>query len=195
MHRLPFLPLVAALAAIPSHALANSHDGLFVRVTPGVSGAAASTTVDDAELTVRGAAGRLGLSLGASISPRVVVSAELIGQAVLGPEVVSDDQTHETDDDVSWGVSYAGAGASYYFPSNFYLSGSAGALIMTLETPEMDSETDLGFGAKLAVGQEWWVSRDWGLGLAAELLAGSVPDGDTDWGVATLGLALSATYN
>jgi hypothetical protein len=177
-------------------AAAEPHEGLLIRFTPGVASAAASATVDDTDYTLSGDAGRLGIVAGWSVAPRLVLTAELLGQAIVGPELSIDDDEERTDDDVTWGVSYAGLGINYYFKNNLYLAGSAGGLIMTLDTSEMDtSETDLGFAAKAAIGYEWWLGREWGLGVALELLGGAVPGEETDWGVATIGLALSATYN
>jgi hypothetical protein len=186
--------LSAALAAARP-AAAEPHEGLLVRFTPGVASAAASATVDETDYTLKGGAGRLGIAAGWSLSPRLVLTGEILGQAIVGPELEIDGDDHRTDDDVTWGVSYAGAGLNYYFQSNLYLAGSAGGLVMTLDTSDGEAETDVGFAAKAAIGYEWWLGREWGLGVALDLLAGAVPDDGTDWGVATIGLAASATYN
>ncbi len=189
------LTLAAFVPAARPATAGEPHEGLLVRLTPGVASAAASATVDDTDYTLKGGAGRLGITGGWSLSPRLVVTAELLGQAVVGPELEIDGDEHTTDDDVTWGVSYAGLGINYYFQSNLYLAGSAGGLVMTLDTSDAEAETDLGFAAKAALGYEWWLGREWGLGVALDLMAGAVPDEDTDWGVATIGLAMSATYN
>ena len=191
----PFL-LIAAVAAVPSSAAAQRHEGLLLRVTPGISSAAASATVDDQEMSLRGGAGQLGITAGWAITPRLILTAELLGHAILGPDLEIDGDVTETDEDVEWGISYAGLGASYYFRNNLYLAGSGGPLIMTLDSDELESaETDVGGAARLAVGYEWWVGSEVGLGVAVDLMAGAVPDDEDMWGVATLGLALSATYN
>lgn len=207
MHRLiSFLSSALVLVAIPALARAQDeaqdlpaphrHDGLFIRIAPGIAGAAATTHVDGTDYTLSGAAGRLGIGIGWSIAPRIVLDAELLGHAVLGPTLdVSGDMT-EADDDVTWGVSYAGVGATYFFRNNVNLSGSVGTMIMSLDAPNMDqARTDHGVGLKLGVGKEWWLSPRWGLGAALEILGGNVPDGDAHWGVATVGLTMSATYN
>lgn len=189
------LSLATALATVPSVAGASPHDGLLVRFTPGFSGAAAASTIDDSDYSISGAAGRLGVAVGYAVAPRFILTGELVGHTVFGPELEVDGDATGATRDVTWSTSYLGLGASYYLPSNFYFAGSLGPLIMMLETDRMESETDLGGAAKLTVGKEWWVSPDWGLGMAFELLGGAVPDGDADWTVATLGLAFSATYN
>lgn len=192
MYRLACLVLLAAA----STAHADPHQGLFVRLTPGIAGSAASTEENNTELDIRGGAGRLGIAVGWTVAPRLILTAELLGHAVLGPELEYKGTVTMTDDDVVWGVSYAGLGVNYYFPSNLYLSGSGGALVMTLETSDTKmTETDVGFGMKIGLGREWWVSPKVGLGVGIELLAGYVPDDEARWGVATFGLAFSATYN
>ena len=203
MHRrlVPVICLAASLSAValPSLAAAKPHDGLLLRATPGVSAAAATTTVDETDYSLSGGAGQLGLVAGWAVVPRLIITGELLGHAILGPDLEIDGEVMETEDDeVTWGISYAGLGVTYYFQSNVYLAGSGGALIMTLDTDDEDEErTELGGAGKLSAGYEWWVGPEFGLGAAVELLAGAVPDGEDDvtWGVATLGLALSATYN
>jgi hypothetical protein len=199
MDRRISLSLVLAALAPPSLAAAKPHDGLLLRATPGVSAAVATTTVDDTEYSLSGGAGQLGLVGGWAVAPRLIITGELLGHSILGPDLEVDGDVMETDDDeVTWAISYAGLGATYYFQSNAYLAGSAGVLLMTLDTDDTDEErTELGGAGKLAVGYEWWVASEFGLGVALEFLAGAVPDGENDvtWGVATLGLALSATYN
>jgi hypothetical protein len=173
-----------------------THDGLFLRVTPGIAASAATTKVMDTELDIRGGAGRLGLAIGWAVQPRLILMAELLGHAVVGPELEYKGDVTMTDDDVVWGVSFAGAGINYYLPSNLYLSATGGALVMSIETSDMKMNTsNTGFGMKLGIGREWFVSPKVGLGVGIDLLAGWVPDGDADWGVATLGLSFSATYN
>ncbi|MDQ3367291.1 MAG: porin family protein [Myxococcota bacterium] len=172
------------------------HQGLFLRITPGVAGGAATSDTGGDELTLKGGAGRLGIAVGWAVSPRLILAAELLGHAVLGPEIESSGTTTETDDDVVWGISYAGAGLNYYLPSNLYFAASAGALLMSLETSDMKmAETELGFALKLGVGREWWIAPKIGLGVGLEILAGAVSDGEADWTVATVGVAFSATYN
>ena len=207
MYRLTSL-LAAALVLIAIPALAraqdqaadlpavHAHDGLFIRIAPGIAGAAATTHVDGTDYTLKGGAGRLGIGIGWSIAPRVVLDAELLGHAVVGPTLDVGGNMSDASNDVTWGVSYAGLGATYFFRNNVNLSGSVGTLIMSLDAPNMDqARTDHGVGLKLGVGKEWWLSSRWGLGAALELLGGNVPDGDAHWGVATVGLTMSATYN
>ncbi len=49
------------------------------------------------------------------------------------------------------------------------------------------------------VGKEWWVTDNWGVGVAAELLLSSMKDdpvvSDATYSATTFGLLFSATYN
>ena len=74
--------LTLLLTARP--ASAEPHEGLLVRVTPGVASAAASATVDDTDYALKGGAGRLGIVGGWSLSPRLVLTAELLAAGADG---------------------------------------------------------------------------------------------------------------
>lgn len=56
-----------------------------------------------------------------------------------------------------------------------------------------------GFGVKVAVGKEWWVSDHWGLGLALEFQFASNRETSagftTTWNSFGGGFSFSATYN
>ena len=91
-----------------------------------------------------------------------------------------------------------GAGLTYYFmPVNIYISGSAGAGKLSLDSPSGDSESDQGLVGELTVGKEWWVGGGWGLGLSGSFGFHSIPDGDIDenWSGTSVALRFSATMN
>jgi CxxC motif-containing protein (DUF1111 family) len=85
-------------------------------------------------------------------------------------------------------------------PANVYIS--ANLLIAEYQLTSNGNElgkAELGPGVSLMVGKEWWVSPNWGLGLAAQLLGASLKDkggGNAPlWSVGGLALVFSATYN
>lgn len=67
-------------------------------------------------------------------------------------------------------ANHFGAGLTYYLtPSNFYLSGSLGILLAQVKSSDGGyyfKELYIGPGIRLSVGKEWWVSENWGLGVA-----------------------------
>ena len=75
--------------------------------------------------------------------------------------------------------SLVGVGMTYYWmPYNIYLTGTVGfaysAVFKGGSYEDGDWEQDkqyediFGFGAALSLGKEWWVSDNWGLGIALE---------------------------
>jgi hypothetical protein len=51
-------------------------------------------------------------------------------------------------------------------PANIYVSIAPGISRLQLTSLGNSAETNYGFGAKLAIGKEWWVGDHWGLGVA-----------------------------
>jgi hypothetical protein len=59
-------------------------------------------------------------------------------------------------------------------------------------------ESDWGGGISLMIGKEWWVSDNWGLGIAGQLFGGSAKDKDDEdlqFDTFSVNLCFSATYN
>lgn len=55
-----------------------------------------------------------------------------------------------------------------------------------------------GLGVQVIVGKEWWMTPDWGLGIAGELTLASMKDRNdpsTSWNGGGFGVLFSATYN
>ena len=100
-------------------------------------------------------------------------------------------------------LSLLGIGAGWYFASiNLFVSGaiSAAWLAATTENGDELARTGVGNALSLAVGKEWWISANWGLGLALELAGGRIPDqpgmGQLDpWRIGAASLVFSATFN
>ena len=90
-----------------------------------------------------------------------------------------------------------GAGLAYYFPINFYVAGSLLATQWELDesnTQVAESKFGLGLGALL--GQEWWVSDNWGLGIAGQLTVASMKDRSSQkWDALSFAVLFSSTYN
>jgi hypothetical protein len=86
-------------------------------------------------------------------------------------------------------------------PLNLYLSGTLLLQQVSLSDSNDSNSTlnltNVGLAASLMVGKDWWVSENWGLGAAAQLLLGSAKDRyvDSNWTTAALALMFSATYN
>ena len=95
-----------------------------------------------------------------------------------------------------------GIGVTYYLPENIFFSGSIGMAAFNLqdntdEDNEIEGQTDRGIGVQVAVGKEWWVSDNWGLGVSAAFTYGAAED-KHDLGDASaygINIMFSATFN
>jgi hypothetical protein len=100
-------------------------------------------------------------------------------------------------------MSDLGLGACYYFmPVNIYLSASVTVSRDRLEIDEKKGSTNPGVGAYVSIGKEWWVSDNWGLGVALFAYASRMDarESGTFVGRYTVyntvaGVVFSATYN
>jgi hypothetical protein len=84
----------------------------------------------------------------------------------------------------------------YLMPANVYVSATLGLTALSIIPLGQNSGAGHGgFGGRIGVGREWWVSRHWGLGLVGHASQSwNSVDGVSysTWG---LGAAFSATYN
>jgi hypothetical protein len=201
----------------------HTHDGLFLRLSAGGGYLGARDERGTGNPTFHGGAGSFAFALGGAVSDNLIIYGEGLGQQVdTGELKLAYDYRQEGSRDVngSMGLYGGGPGFAYYFmPYNTYVSGT---LLFTRlvwsedDLGEEDSEADNeysqpGLGLSLSVGKEWWVSSNWGLGVAARLNYSSNEHasnrpldrfGDTTkssgdrrfdtWGIS---VALSATFN
>jgi hypothetical protein len=184
----------------------HKHDGFFLRFLIGPAAVAASAN-DALDTSASGTGAGFALAMGAAIAPNVIIYGEIFDNISIGPTVESGELEVEKSDDTAFGVVGIGPGIAVYLPHNIYLSSTLAfsRLVVDPDTGADDDEatSDLGLGLTAAVGKEWWVSSNWGLGAALQLYAGGMKDGDAQteegddvvWGAAGLMLAFSATLN
>jgi hypothetical protein len=83
-------------------------------------------------------------------------------------------------------------------PINLYLSGSLGFGRLEIDIDGFGSgDTDTGPVFEAVVGKEWWVSRNWALGVAGVLGIHSIDDDlvRENWTGSNLEVRFSATFN
>ena len=179
------------------------HDGFFLRMAIGGGWQSASIGGDT---TVSGAGGIFNLAAGGAINPNFAVHAEVFGMITPSPKVEvsgSGSGTWKNTDFIHVGI---GPGFTYYaMPSNIYLSATIAMAKYRMvtrngsNTSDTTYDSDLGWAVKGALGKEWWVSPNWGLGLAGQFTWVVVPSDSTlSSGKTTgpvIGLVFSATYN
>lgn len=157
------------------------HDGFMLRLSAGAGGGGLHFDGDGHW----GGAGFFAFDIGGSPVENFVVHFRMSHYAFANNDV-----------SLLWdyvGVSTWGLGLTWYFmPFDIYLTASlAFANINLVRTGRFDDvSSDGGFGTGLDVGKEWWVSKSWGLGLAARVVYVT-----TDIYSSTgLGVVFSATY-
>jgi hypothetical protein len=182
----------------------HEHEGFMLRI--GIGGGYLNMSAEEGgtEVSVNGPAGVFNIALGGNLSPGLIIYGELFGNAIVDPTVEVNGDEFETED-ASASIAGIGVGLAYYLPSNLYFSGtlSASQLRFTQEGPGVDDEYETDFGPAFTaqIGKEWWVSDNWGLGLAGQFLFGSLKDededfgGDVTWTTTGLSLLFSATYD
>lgn len=178
----------------------NLHDGFYLRLHLGVGFTNISGSNAAGEAKLSGAGPSFGIAIGGAPAPNFIIFGNLFGTSVSDPDQEVDGVPVGTASGTAT-LAGVGAGAAYYIqPLNLYLSGTlAGMQFQASESNgNVAIETNTGFGAQALVGKEWWVSQDWGLGVAAEFVAASMKDKvytDTTWTATSFGLLFSATYN
>lgn len=189
----------------------QTHDGFFLQFNAGAGHQRWSGNSQGAELTIEGRSSKFDFALGGTILPNLVLFAQFTGTGAAEPAVnLTVDQRRSDfapriDQTMSIGL---GAGLAYYLPDGIYLAGSVISMRLKSQNRDIISaafpypnepvSTDDGVGIQARLGKEWWVSEEWGLGIAISYLRAQLPDRrhpDVDWTANDFGLTFSATYN
>lgn len=191
-------PGYAPQYAPPQHA----HDGFYLRLHIG-GGYAEMGSGGGYDITFKGAGASFGLALGGTIAPNLIIFGNLFGMGISDPSVTVNGADAGTASGTTTTIGGIGPGIAYYFdPYNMYISGTVAA--MQFQTSDSNGNgttynSDIGYGFQAMFGKEWWVSQDWGVGAAAELLAAGGMKDKADptikWSGVTFSLVFSATYN
>jgi hypothetical protein len=172
----------------------NVHDGFYLGLRLG--GGYLHLGTDGASMA--GPAVSINVALGGVVAPNLIVYGALFGSSVSDPELKNGAYS-QTLNGVSLTMVGVGGGLAYYTQDNLYVAGTIAASQFSLADSNnsnyhADSKTGLGFQG--VVGKEWWVSQDWGIGLAGEIFAATMKDdGDNTWKGLAVSLLFSATYN
>jgi hypothetical protein len=191
----------------------HAHDGFFLRLGMGGGYARTSISIDGQKLTYSGTSMPIDFAVGAAIRPNLILFGEAFSSQMFSPNrrYAGEDRTASSINVTIQGV---GPGVAYYFmPINIYVSGSIllHKVSYTDDNDDLESTdlSTLGFAANLMAGKEWWVSPEWGIGLAAHCMLGTAKNRsiyketgdpiltyvDSRWNSIAFGLLMSATYN
>jgi hypothetical protein len=177
----------------PVDATAHRHLGFYGHVDIGGGYLTSSASQAGASFSVKGASVLLSLAIGGAIAENWILAGELWGAGAPSPSGV-------TSSSSTVALSALGLNVTHYFmPANVFFSFTPSATILSIDNGSGTvGRTQVGVGARLALGKEWWVGNHWGIGLAAEGFFGFNRDQGTDpptWSTFGGGLVFSATFN
>jgi len=118
-----------------------------------------------------GTGAQFDFKIGGAIQENLILHAVIISNSTAGPKYSSSGEYVSMSDDISINeVMIIGGGLTYYLmPKNFFLSGSVGIGHFSLidnKNNNLNITSDNGVSVQLKFGKEWWVSKNWGLGVA-----------------------------
>jgi len=182
----------------------HQHDGFFLRFHGGVgSGNMAEEDIMGSDMTLTGLAGVLRVQIGGTIATNLALFGETSAFVISDP-TMEWQNTPGTLENADLSISDIGAGLTYYFmPSNMYISGTVVLSRDKIELKDLDraATTEMGYGFYFSVGKEWWVSSEWGMGVAGFGYYSQTTDKDessqTEYTVknTVFGVVFSATYH
>lgn len=174
----------------------ETHDGFFFTVSLGMSGNQQNSHSGGVNQAISGVGATFGTAAGWAVAADLIVHVAYTIAGPGKPALVTDGVRSPVRSSDAWGY---GPGVTYYFPHNFYVSGTG--LIARLSVESIDgrtSRTARGPGFELVAGKEWWTSANWGIGAAAKLLHASLAGGDLgpgSWQTTSGALVMCATFN
>ncbi len=179
----------------------HKHDGFYLRLT---TGGGSTTSIEETELgevSLGGLSGSSTIGIGYAVVENLIINLDIFGSVVTDPTVeVDGEDIGEVDAEIR--ITNIGVGATYYImPANVYLAGSVALASGSFKSGRVAIETDTGYGINVAIGKEWWVSDNWGIGVAGQLFHTVLPDENLITGevydikTTSLGILFSATFN
>lgn len=183
----------------PPPAGAYEHDGFYLRLHFGIGYLRVTGGLDKQE-RYEGQSGTLGIAAGGMVTRNIALFGTFVASIADSPSYTLNGTDLGTVPG-SAGLFGLGGGIVYYVEgANVYLYGAAAGVQLDLSDANDNTvyETKFGLGFQLGVGKEWWVSDNWGLGVAGELVGASMPDkndSSVKWTGGSFSVLLSATYN
>jgi hypothetical protein len=179
----------------PALPQAQTHDGFYIRLQTGLGYMSARRGGS----TFSGDAFSVGVAVGAIIVPDLALFGTFLLHEVRNP-TANQYGAKESFNGTLRSESF-GAGLAYYFePVNVYVATAlmATSALVADGANNKYGSANRGLGAQVLLAKEWWVGREWGVGVAAEFTAAVMTDTDdhsTQWKSYTYSLLFSATYN
>jgi hypothetical protein len=174
----------------------HRHLGGYFRPDLGLGYLTTSASQSGTSASMSGLAGTFGLAAGGALSENHILAVHLWDAVVSDPSLSYGGSSGPG----SGTVALIGIGPeyTYYSRQNVYFSISPSLTRMSTSLSGSSASTNWGFGARAALGKEWWVSDHWGLGLVGHLSMSFNQDQGTNpptWTSWAFTAAFSATYN
>jgi hypothetical protein len=170
----------------------HTHDGFFLRITPGFGYTTVSETLPDDMMpeeykgkdliTFSGFSVANTYQIGGTVSEDLIIFGESGVAFIISPTVQVFEEDVETNINYLILLGGVGPGITYYFNhANIYLSASVLAnYAWVFSDVYTTQESNIGFGFNFMVGKEWWAGEQWGLGVSLYIRYGSQTDKDLE---------------
>jgi len=151
----------------------HTHDGFYLSLDGGPAVGSITLNATNAlfsSMEFGGGGFQFDFKIGGVISEtqNLILSFDLISRAISSPTITIDGNAASTTSTVMASDGMYGVGITKYFmPSNTFLNATVGITKFTLQINNTSSTSQSGLGLQIRAGKEWWVSSDWGLGVAA----------------------------
>jgi hypothetical protein len=176
----------------------HTHDGFYLHLEGGFGSLGTKASQAGTSMELSGGAGEFAVGVGYAVTPNLILGGQFWGMNASSPTVKLNGSDLGSASG-SIGLSAFGFEATYYFTDlGLYLSAVPSFGTLSASGSGSSGSTKSGFAIKLAVGKEWWVSDNWGIGLNAQYAHSSNEDSGTNpptWATNYFGVAFSATYN
>lgn len=199
----PYYPYSGQVAVQPRPGV-HQHDGFYLRMQLGPGYTSMTGEAGSTDIEVKGAGAGFSIAVGGAVAENFILFGHLIADTAMEPEVKITGVGSGTAKG-SASLTGFGLGAAFYvMPANLYLSGSLLGAQISISDEDGDKvgETKVGFGMDLSIGKEWWVSDNWGVGVAGQFMAARMKDKEAipggtvpEWTAWGFSIAFSATFN
>ena len=183
----------------------HKHDGFYLSLAGGPSAGTismeGSQNGNSATGSYKGSGGALDIQIGGAIKENLILHANLTSLAITGPTVTLNGVSAKFPNESSIGQAMFGVGLTYYImPANIFFTANIGSGNFTVTDNGKSTSTDHGGAFQIKIGKEWWVSKNWGLGVSAILNTIRVSNNPTTGGTekisgAQFGVLFNATFN
>jgi hypothetical protein len=199
------VPCLAVARAAPepspevgSKSTAKRHVGFFLRPELGYGRLDSGDDANGQENSVEGHGASVGVAVGGAVFENFIIGGQVWGLLAPSPTVTLPSTSVSTSRDTSASLLGFGLFLNWYFRGGEFVAVTPSLTRLTYEYTASSTVSDWGFGLRVNVGKEWWVSDHWGLGFSGGLTVtenevSGIPQGT--WATLGFNFGLSATYN